>query len=58
MGAVTVDAVTGKHAGALATLRNGTYTRVSYLAANKCISETACEILCMHFEINCLCFTL
>lgn len=28
VGAATVAAVTGAHAGALATLRNGTYTRV------------------------------
>lgn len=27
----------------------------TYLAANKCISETACEILCMRFDIDCLC---
>jgi hypothetical protein len=42
VGAATVAAVAGAHAGALATLRNGTYL------PNKCISETACEIICVH----------
>lgn len=55
VGAPTVAAVTGAHAGALATLRNGTYTR-TYLPANKCISETACEIPRVRVSTSILCW--
>lgn len=34
------------------TLRNDTNIILQHLAANKCVSENACEILCMHFNIN------
>lgn len=36
-------------AGAPATLRNGTFYTCSYLTPT-CVSETACEILCMRFD--------